>query len=341
MPRFQNSFSNIFTGHCNRSLYQVNDESHETANNDLRMFNTDDLCVSDKKAKVKVLICWPNGNTEVRIPVEQESISLIKNVALKRWDYICNAVWTHPALHSLMLKSVWKVINHEFSTYCSSSNCIFKQKTTKEIVSFSTKAACDELNSKCPTWLQCIKAACGIKCEEDVSGYFGVNSVALATSVVARVRNKSLSALTYRISSILFHSGARHQDIIRLNRLGVCMSPDSILSLQRSLGRNFDAKVLCWKKSLEEQPAKTLALLREIVEKQLSTYKDSPVVNTVIDVSEESIKNYKNYKPQVFAKVCAQLESKRKEMLKTSITAEVTKETVRECSSIVKFPLFK
>ena len=118
----------------------------------------------------------------------------------------------------------------------------------------------------------------------------------------------------------------------------MCMSPDSILSLQRSLGRNFDAKVLRWKKSLEEQSAKTLALLREIVEKQLSTYKDSPVVNTVIDVSEESIKNYK---PQVFAKVCAQLESKRKEMLKTSITAEVTKETVRECSSIVKFPLFK
>ena len=118
----------------------------------------------------------------------------------------------------------------------------------------------------------------------------------------------------------------------------MCMSPDSILSLQRSLGRNFDAKVLRWKKSLEEQPAKTLALLREIVEKQLSTYKDSPVVNTVIDVSEESIKNYKNYKPQVFAKVCAQLESKRKEMLKTSITAEVTKETVRECSSPLTQP---
>lgn len=324
---------------CKKSLQYDNG----TTNNDLRLFNTDDICVSDKKAKVKVMIQWPNGRTEVRIPSaeEQESTSIIKNLALKRWDHVCKAVWTHPALRSLMLKSVWTVINHELSTYCSSPDCIFKQKATKEIISFSTKAAVDEICSKCPTWFHCIKGACGIKCDEDVSGFFAVNSIALATSVAARVRNKYLSALTYRISSILFHSGAKNQDIIRLNRLGVCMSPESILNLQRCLGRNFDAKVLEWKRSLEEQPAETLALLQETVEKQLSTQENSTDLNTVVDIREESLKTYKHYKPQVFTRVCAELESKRKKKLKESITADVLQDTVCESSSITKFPLFK
>ena len=47
------------------------------------------------------------------------------------------------------------------------------------------------------------------------------NSLALATAILARVRNPQASAVHYRISTILFHSGVKHDD---LNRLGVHVS---------------------------------------------------------------------------------------------------------------------
>ena len=50
---------------------------------------------------------------------------------------------------------------------------------------------------------------------------FAVNSMALASSVTARVRNNTMSALAYRVSCVLFHSGVSHQDLIRLNHLGI------------------------------------------------------------------------------------------------------------------------
>ena len=92
--------------------------------------------------------------------------------------------------------------------------------------------------------------------------------MALVSSETARVRNNTMSALAYRVSCVLFHSGVSHQDLIRLNHMGICMSPDRMLHLQHNLGENFDSKVLCYKRALEEKPLETLALLREIELKQ-------------------------------------------------------------------------
>ena len=92
---------------------------------------------------------------------------------------------------------------------------------------------------------------------KDSSKLSANNAIALATSVAARVRNPSMSPLSYRISGILFHNGVSNQDLSRLNRIGICMSPQMILSLQRNLGKNFDAKVLSFKKALEKNCSPT------------------------------------------------------------------------------------
>ena len=73
-----------------------------------------------------------------------------------------------------------------------------------------------------------------------------------------------MSALAYRISSILFHSGVSHQDLTCLNRLGLSMSPKMIKGLQRSLGENFDAKVQSYKRTLKSKPTETRRLLCQI-----------------------------------------------------------------------------
>lgn len=107
-----------------------------------------------------------------------------------------------------------------------------------------------ELQVNCPAWTTCIRGACGLDMENDELATAmdvnkeHLNSLALATSVIARVRNKSLSALAYRISSILLHSGTSHQDIIFIKQVrSLHQSPDMILHLQSSLGENFDSSV--------------------------------------------------------------------------------------------------
>ena len=79
-----------------------------------------------------------------------------------------------------------------------------------------------------------------------------------------------MSALAYRISAILFHSGVNYEDIVRLNRLGVCMSPSRMVNLQRQMGKSFDAKVLLWKNDAEKKQLSALYFLHDISSSQLA-----------------------------------------------------------------------
>jgi len=65
--------------------------------------------------------------------------------------------------------------------------------------------------------------------------------VALMTSIAARARKPTMSAVAYRISAVLFHSGVKHEDLRMLNKLGVCMSPDMIVEFQRIMGESYAA----------------------------------------------------------------------------------------------------
>jgi hypothetical protein len=78
------------------------------------------------------------------------------------------------------------------------------------------------------------------------------NVIAVATSVLSRFRNPTLSALAFWISMILLHGGLSYLDIKQLNHLGICMSPDSIVELQWKIGTSSDAKVHVSKKSIED-----------------------------------------------------------------------------------------
>ena len=71
--------------------------------------------------------------------------------------------------------------------------------------------------------------------------------MALASSMLARLRNPQASAIHYRISTISFHSGIKHDDLNRLNSLGVCISPDSTVRLQGKTNMQLEGKVDIWR----------------------------------------------------------------------------------------------
>ena len=308
--------------------------------NEDSLLNIDDIIDPElQSTHVKVLTLWPSGRTDVRAPKSKEDLLLLKNVALKNWQAVANAVFQHEELKPEILKALSCVLNSEFRQYCSSKS-ILKGCSPEELIAFSSNLVLVEIISSCPFWSSCIGGACGVVLKQSCELLdFVKNSVALATAVTAWVRNKCMSALAYRVSSVLFHSGVSHQDLIRLNRLGICMSPDRILALQRSLGNNFDAKVLSYKKALEEKPAETLALLMEIEDKQVAVT-DGMEVEVMLDLSEESLRSYKNFLPEAFSAVSKMLQAEKEKRNCSIISNDILKQVISDHKKL-NFPFFK
>lgn len=308
--------------------------------NEDSLLNIDDILDPElQSTRVKVLTLWPSGRTDVRVPEAREDILLLKNIASKNWQAVANAVVKHVELKPEILKALWRVFNSEFRQYCSSKS-VLKGVSPEELIAFSSNIVLDEMISSCPYWSSCIGGACGVDLKQngDLQD-FVKNSVALATSLTARVRNKCMSALAYRVSSVLLHSGVSQQDLIRLNRLGICMSPDRILALQRNLGKNFDGKVLSYKKALEEKPVETLAFLMEIEDKQVPVA-DNMEVEVSIDLTEESLRSYKHFTAKAFSAVSKMLQTEKEKRNCGIISSDILKQVISDHKKF-NFPFFK
>ena len=140
-----------------------------------------------QSTRVKVLTLWSSGRTDVRAPESKEDILLLKNVALKNWQAVANAVFQHEELEPEILKALSRVLNSEFRQYCSSKS-ILKGCSPEELITFSSNLVLDEIISSCPFWTSCIGGACGVVLKQSCELLdFVKNSVALATAVTARV----------------------------------------------------------------------------------------------------------------------------------------------------------
>lgn len=162
--------------------------------------------------------------------------------------------------------------------------------------------------------------------------------MALATASLCRYRNEQLSAYAYRLSTILFHSGVKHNDILCLNRLGVCMSPQSVVNFQRQMGENFDAKVLLWKTNIK----KTIGALRLLNSVQAEQVPVTGVgeQEKEIDFDETTLRSYPDFDPIVFKYCIDLLEVVRKRRNEDSLNSEVLKEAIAKLQN-QKFPSYK
>ena len=76
------------------------------------------------------------------------------------------------------------------------------------------------------------------------------------------------------------------------------MSPDSIVELQKKMGENCESKLLHWKNEIEKLKGARL-LLNEVKEKQVGVHDDEEM-RIDIDLSEETLKSYTFYGPNIF-----------------------------------------
>ena len=101
-----------------------------------------------------------------------------------------------------------------------------------EVGGFSSTIFLCELRVFCPTFYTFMLSAAGIDKEDALMAGSSANSIALVATTICREVNVLASALHYRISAVLFHSGVKNANLVRLNHLGVSMSPNAMLQAQ-------------------------------------------------------------------------------------------------------------
>lgn len=242
--------------------------------------------------QVKVVIL-ANGNVTVRIPRVYDEKQLIKHIAQKNWKAASNVLFQHQEMSTELRDGFRKAVSREFDQYLSES--MLQSTDPDELAAFSNKVFMEEVRIFCPFWFHSVLGVSGLAAETMKEPGRNVNAASISTASLARVRNSAASAVHYRISTVLFHSGTKHEDLISLNRLGVCMSPNAIVRLQRKMGSQLESKVHVWKKTIADNRM-ALQLCNEIKCKQV------PVMGTAqqIDVSEETLKDYESFTPRAY-----------------------------------------
>ena len=249
--------------------------------------NIENLC-GKQTTQIKVLIANPNGRIDSYCSFDDEIKSIILNACRKNWSTVANMIMKHSHVRQELEEPLRKAVAGEFKEYCQdTTDSMLKKSSPEDLSAFSNRFLAHEVGTWCPLWMACLKGACNVKDLAEENGKV-INSVALSSAVAAKCRNPKMSAAAYRISTILFHSGVKHEDLRLLNNLGVCMSPDSIVELQKKMGENCESKLLHWKNEIEKVKGARL-LLNEVKEKQVGVHDEEMHID--IDFSEETLKS--------------------------------------------------
>ena len=303
--------------------------------------NIETIC--DKEGtQIKTVIVYPNGNVTVRESFDELTKGIIKNLALKNWKPAANQVFKHPELKSFILEAAERAVSEEFDNL-RKSDTVLKGRKVDEVIAFSTNILVHETSLMCPFWYACLRGAGGKKSFNSPNPFksaLSTNTMTLATAALARLRNPTLSAFAYRISTILFHSGSKYNDILRLSRLGICMSPESTVHFQKQLGDNFDAKVQMWKKTTEETLS-AINMLKTIKCQQVPVLEDDDMeIATTINLDEKIIKAYPKVDPSAFAYCDTVLHNIMTKKEQTAIDSDTLEEAIHELQH-TNMPTFK
>ncbi len=158
----------------------------------------------------------------------------------KKWKTVANVFYKHPCLQRELLEPLRKSVAAEFKVYCgNSSESMMKENSPEDLETFSNNFLVNEVRQSCPLWMACVSGACNASSEMKIKEI-----------IAAQCRNQKMSAVAYRISAILIHSGTKYNDIQCLNKLSVCMSPEMIVEMERKTGESCERKLLVWKKEI-------------------------------------------------------------------------------------------
>lgn len=254
--------------------------------------------------QVDVILNFPSGKRHKQAP--KNVANIVKNFALGNFGTAISLIFKCEELQPFVCGQVKSSISNELKEYCRSDNSLLKHTSPAELAAFSNKLVYNEVSVMCPLWNSAIRgaAARGTKTKPEKAA----NVLALCSSALAKFRTEKMSALAYRISVVLLHSGAKSQDFTRLNQLGICMSHSAPISKQKQMAKEHDSLVCPWKNNLEAAK-KCEFLLLEVQEKQVPapmTNDDDAMEIDFYDLRRPVLQDYDNFSEENY-ETCKEL----------------------------------
>lgn len=181
--------------------------------------------------------------------------TLGRAIARQDTGAIARAAWS--VVRSDLVKELRRIVSLECGVMCDPSrNSMLRRTSITSLKSFSTSGVVDELKKDAPVLYDVLTAAMG-----QVSSK-AMCHMTMAGACLLKARNPRMSALQYVVGTFLYQSGLKRRSFVRLNRLGVCMSPKSQRTKLKAMATDFDKSILQTKAVLEYQQLGASALVR-------------------------------------------------------------------------------
>ena len=171
------------------------------------------------------------SKTIYKTVIDKSDARIVRNIAAGERSNIVNAVWSSEELKGCLLDKVEQKIQEECTSLCSrKSPSTLADVTPASIISLKDSDIENELKERAPTLYRCLQAAASSKrnqakvkvnCRKDQGEVMKTTrAISMASSVLLRCRNPSLSAMAYLLSILLWHAGAEKQ--VHNVNFGIC-----------------------------------------------------------------------------------------------------------------------
>ena len=171
------------------------------------------------------------SKTIYKTVIDESDARIVRNIAAGERSNIVNAVWSSEELKGCLLDKVEQKIQEECTSLCSrKSPSTLADVTPASIISLKDSDIENELKERAPTLYRCLQAAASSKrnqakvkvnCRKDQGEVMKTTrAISMASSVLLRCHNPSLSAMAYLLSILLWHAGAEKQ--VHNVNFGIC-----------------------------------------------------------------------------------------------------------------------
>lgn len=110
----------------------------------------------------------------------------------------------------------------------------------QQLLSFNFNHVHKELKSKSPLFNKVVESAVSSK---PVLQHNQMINMVVAGSTLLRSRNQKMSAISHIVGLLLDYGDANDETIHRMNRLGICVSPDSVYLKKKEISKLHDQQV--------------------------------------------------------------------------------------------------
>ena len=174
-------------------------------------------------------------------------------------DLIAKSVIDIPSLRELIVSEVAREVNLEGTSLCQDMSSQFRDRDPTSLREWCFEALENEMNEKAPLTLKLLLAMAPKGDAPPTHIKYGLLT---AFSILMYCRNRRVNKVQAIISLILKKGGARQRVFRRLNSLHICLSHQTVMALQRELGKVFFVVLVReWQKDVYEDHKKEQQIL--------------------------------------------------------------------------------